>query len=344
MEIVDDFNNIALRYNFKLWCSEVEVFQLIEEQKTSNIILKNPEGVSIILVLKTPVDKITYWKNLEVSRVVIGGYSPFRGVKLGKNGVLTREKYECDSIISEGLSISVEDCTEEIFERMINAQINPQSIVKDNIRLLNDDILPALSDLESTFGFTQKKEMDVSLLGNLYDISYEVGGLMSYNLLIPSFVWGNKLTGDHLLFILNPIMQRLEVRYDNSDKTEESLEEDLFYGDLSDSTFMKWLMKVCISKYNESDCLSSLKYKYIVNPDYPEDAYSIILSIKKKYSSVLRDFGRGVPADEIEKSLVDLLESIYDSGVPADETVTVLWSNINQLLYILRESKNKFGR
>lgn len=346
MEIVSDFINIALRYNFKLWREEIEIFQMIEEKEKCNIILKNQEGVSIYLVLKTPIDKLMYWKNLEVSKIHIGGHSPFRGVELGKNGVLTKEKYVGDPLIENALSISADDCTEEIFEGMINAQLDPQELVRNNIRILHDDILPYLSSLEPTlerFGFTQEKDPDVVLLGNLYDISYEVGGLMSYNLLIPSFIWGNKLTGDHLLFILNPIMQRLEVRYDNSDKSEV-LEEELFYGDVSE--FEDWLMKVCVSKYDDSDNLSSLKYKYIVNPNYSKDAYSVLSGIDKKFVSIFRDFSRGVPDGEIEKSLVDLLELIYDSGVPVtDGAASTLWSNINQLLHALRNyernSKNQ---
>lgn len=336
MEIVSDFINIALRYNFKLWCEEVEIFQMIEEKGKGDIILKNQEGVSIYLALKTPMDKLMYWKNLEVSKIFIGGSSPFRSVELRKNGVLTKEKYACDPLILNSLSISAEDCTEEIFERMINAQLDPQGLVRNNIRILYDDILPYLSTLEPTlerFGFTQGKDQDINQLGNLYDVGYEVGGLMSYNLLIPSFIWGNKLTGDYLLFILNPIMQRLEVRYeDPGEGTGE-----LFYGDVSE--FEDWLMKVCVSKYDDSDSFSSLKYKYIVNPDYPKDAYSRILGINKKYESVLRSFNRLHLTVELEKSLVDLLESIYDSGVPVtDRASLVLWSNINQLIYALREN------
>ena len=336
MEIVSDFINIALRYNFKLWRKEVEIFQLIEEKGKGNIILKNQEGVSIYLALKTPVNKLMYWKNLEVRKIFIGGHCPFRGVVLGEDGILTKEKYIGEPLTSNGLSISVENCTEEIFEKMIIAQLDSQELVKNNIRILHDDILPYLSSLEHTlerFGFTQEKEQDVNQLGNLYDIGYEVGGLMSYNLLIPSFIWGNKLTGDYLLFILNPIMQRLEIRYDNQEGTEE-----LIYGDVSE--FEDWLMKICVSRYDESDSFSSLKYKYIVNSDYSKDAYSIILGINKKYESTLLSFNRAVPTDEIEKSLVDLLESIYDSGVPVtDRASSVLWSNINQLLYTLRETK-----
>lgn len=338
MEIVSDFISIAFKYDFKFLHKEVEIFQLIEESREGNIILKNQEGVSIYLVLKTPIDKLMYWKNLEIGRILIGGSSPFRGVELRKNGVLTKEKYACDPLILNSLSISAEDCTEEIFERMINAQLDPRELVRNNIRILHDNILPHLSSLEPTlerFGFTQGKDSDVGLLGNLYDISYEVGGLMSYNLLIPSFIWSNKLTGDYLLFILNPIMQRLEVRYDNREETEE-----LFYGD--DSEFEDWLMKVCISKYDDSDNLSSLKYKYIVNPDYPKDAYSKILGINKNYESLLRNFNRFHLTENIEECLVDLLELIYDSGVPVtDRASSVLWSNINQLLYALREIKNK---
>lgn len=342
MEIVSDFINIALRYNFKLWREEIEIFQMIEEKEEGNIVLKNQEGVSIYLVLKTPIDKLTYWKNLEVSKIHIGGHSPFRGVVLGKNGVLTKEKYIYSPLISNALSISAENCTEEIFDKMINVQINSQELVRNNIKVLHDDILPYFSSLESTlerFGFTQEKDPDVNQLGNMYNIGYEVGALMSYNLLIPSFVWGNKLTGDYLLFILNPIMQRLEVRYDNLEEPEE-----LFYG--YSSEFEDWLMKVCVSKYDDSDNLSSLKYKYIVNPNYSKDAYSVLLGINKKFESIFRDFGRGVPDGEIEKRLVDLLELIYDSGVPVtDGAASVLWSNINQLLYALRNyernSKNQ---
>lgn len=342
MEVVSDFINIALKYNFKLWCSEVEVFQMIEEKGEGDIILKNQEGVSIYLALKTPIDKLMYWKNLEVSKIFIGGYSPFRSVVLGKNGVLTKDKYAGDPLTMNSLSISAEDCTEEIFEGMINAQLDSQELVKNNIRILHDNILPHLSSLEPTlerFGFTQEKEQDVNQLGNLYDIGYEVGGLMSYNLLIPSFIWSNKLTGDYLLFILNPIMQRLEVRYeDPGEGTGE-----LFYGDISE--FEDWLMKVCVSKYDDSANLLSLKYKYIVNPDYPKDAYSRILGISKKYASILLSFNKLLLTDEMEKSLVDLLESIYDSGVPVtDRASSVLWSNINQLLYALRETKIKYER
>lgn len=335
MEIVNDFISIAFRYDFKFKHKDVEIFQLIEEQEKGNIVLKNQEGVSIYLALKTPIDKLTYWKNLEVSKIFIGGSSPFRSVELGKNGVLTKEKYACEPLTLNSLSISVEDCTEEIFERMINAQLDPREVVRNNIRILHDNILPHLSALEPTlerFGFTQGKDPDVNQLGNFYDIGYEVGGLMSYNLLIPSFIWGNKLTGDYLLFILNPIMQRLEVRYeDPGEGTGE-----LFYGDISE--FEDWLMKVCISKFDDSDSFSSLKYKYIVNPDYPKDAYSKILGINKKYESLLRNFNRFHLTSNLEECLVDLLESIYDSGVPVtDRASSVLWSNINQLLYALRE-------
>ena len=337
MEIVDDFINIALRYNFKLWCEEVEIFQMIEEKGKGDIILKNQEGVSIYLALKTPIDKLMYWKNLEVSKIFIGGYSPFRSVVLEKNGVLTKEKYPYEPLTLSSLSILAENCTEEIFEKMIIAQLDPQGLVRNNIRILYSDTLPYLSTLEPTlerFGFTQKKEQDVNQLGNLYNIGYEVGGLMSYNLLIPNFIYGNKFTVDYLLFILNPIMQRLEVRYEDPDEGTG----ELFYGDISE--FEDWLMKVCVSKYNDSDSFSSLKYKYIVNPDYPKDAYSRILGINKKYVSILSSFNRLHLTEEIEKNLVDLLESIYDSGVPVtDRASSVLWSNINQLLYTLREVK-----
>lgn len=180
MEIVNDFISIAFKYDFKFLHKEVEIFQLIEESEKGNIVLKNQEGVSICLVLKTPIDKLMYWKNLEVSRIFIGGSSPFRGVELGKNGVLTKEKYACDPLTLNSLSISAEDCTEEIFERMINAQLDPRELVRDNIRILHDNILPHLSSLEPTlerFGFTQGKDPDVNQLGNFYDIGYEVGGL-----------------------------------------------------------------------------------------------------------------------------------------------------------------------